>query len=105
MMNNKQKSFLRRRAQKEKALFQLGKSNITDEFVNQLNDALDKRELVKISILQNASIADKEAEQILKEQLNAEWTNHIGHTLSIYRPSSLEENREVSYEVKRLKAK
>ncbi|MCI5775431.1 MAG: YhbY family RNA-binding protein [Aerococcus sp.] len=103
-MNNKQKSFLRRAAQREKALFQLGKANITDEFINQLNDALDKRELVKVSILQNATISDQEAEALLREQLDAEWINHIGHTLSIYRTSHVADNRELSLRVNGMRA-
>ncbi|MDO4670285.1 MAG: YhbY family RNA-binding protein [Aerococcus sp.] len=101
-MNNKQKKLLKQAAQRQKALFQLGKANLTPEFITQIDEALNKRELVKISILQNATQPDEEVEEALISALGLEWSDHIGHTLSLFRTAKQEKNRDLSLRVKAL---
>lgn len=101
-MNNKQTKLLKRAAQREKALFQMGKANLTPEFIAQIDTALNKRELVKISILPNASLSDEAVETAVVSALNIEWSNHIGHTLTFYRMAPNEKQRDLSREVQAL---
>ncbi|MDO4680393.1 MAG: YhbY family RNA-binding protein [Aerococcus sp.] len=100
-MNNKQKKLLKRTAQEEKPIFQLGKANLTEAFMTQVDEALTKREIVKLSILQNATMADEAVEEALVDALNIQWSWHIGHTLTLYRPSQIEKNQSLSLEVKK----
>ena len=54
MITSKQRAYLRGLANKENALFQIGKGGINEELLNQLDIALEKRELLKITVLETA---------------------------------------------------
>ena len=53
MLTGKQKRFLRSKAHHETPTFQIGKSGINENMIEQLNEILENRELIKIHILQN----------------------------------------------------
>ena len=53
MLNPKQKAYLKSLAQKEKAVFQIGKDGLNENLYNDVLNYLNKHELMKISILQN----------------------------------------------------
>lgn len=67
MLTGKQKRFLRKEAHHLSPIFQVGKQGVNDNLIAQLNDVLEKRELIKINILQNV-FEDKEeiAQQIVR---------------------------------------
>ena len=53
-MTSKQRAYLRGLANSIDAIFQVGKSGITENQIQQLKDALVARELIKISVLEIA---------------------------------------------------
>lgn len=53
-MTSKQRAYLRGLANTIDAIFQVGKSGISDNLISQLSDALEARELIKISVLETA---------------------------------------------------
>ena len=53
MLKGKQKRQLRALAHHLTPIFQVGKSGVNSEMVQGIRDALEKRELLKVSILQN----------------------------------------------------
>jgi len=87
MLNSKQRSFLRSLATNEPAIFQIGKGQISDNMVSQLSDALLKREIIKISVLETAGMSAKEALSHLSDLLDAEPVCAVGNKLVLYRPS------------------
>lgn len=87
MINGKQRAALRSMANTIQPIFQIGKGNITENIVSQLDDALEARELIKISVLETAEITAKEASATLAEALCAEPVQCIGRKLVLYRPS------------------
>ncbi|RCW65297.1 ribosome assembly RNA-binding protein YhbY [Saliterribacillus persicus] len=93
MLTGKQKRFLRAKAHHLSPIFQVGKDGVNDNMVKQIGEALEKRELIKISVLQNC-MEDKDivAEQIV-EQTNAFLVQVIGSTIVIYKES--EENKQI----------
>lgn len=93
MLTGKQKRFLRSKAHHLKAIFQVGKTGVNENMVKQIADALEKRELIKINILQNC-LEDKEtvAEQ-LAEQTEAEIVQIIGNQIILYKESA--ENKQI----------
>ena len=93
MLSGKQKRFLRAKAHHLKAIFQVGKSGVTNNMIEQLKDVLEKRELIKINILQNC-LEDKEviAEQIAAGA-DAEIVQIIGNHIILYKES--EENKMI----------
>ena len=102
MINNKEKKYLKKIAQKEKAIFQIGKNGLNDELIKQVDQALEKRELVKLNILQNSSAEVDQAAEELATGLRAEIVQTIGKTLVLYRPSQEAKNQKLSAEVKAL---
>ena len=86
-MNSKQRSYLRSLANKLTAIFNIGKEGITDAFIKQVNDALEVRELIKISVLNTSGYTAREASEELCESLGCEGVQAIGNKLVIYRKS------------------
>ena len=50
-LKNKQRAYLSGLAAKMQPIFQVGKSDVTPEIVDAIDEALEKRELIKISVL------------------------------------------------------
>lgn len=100
MLTGKQKRFLRSKGAVMRPLIQIGKNELTDNFLKQVTDTLEKRELIKISILQNSVLTPKEvSDWLLAQGQNIEVPQIIGHTLLAYRPSKKVQNQEISKEV------
>ena len=53
MLSGKQKSYLRSEAHHLQPIFQIGKGGLTEPIIKQIEEALEARELIKVSILQN----------------------------------------------------
>ena len=86
-MNSKQRSYLRSLANKLTPIFNIGKEGITDAFIKQVSDALEVRELIKISVLNTSGYTAREASEELCESLGCEGVQAIGNKLVIYRKS------------------
>ena len=54
MLKSKQRAFLRGIASSYETIFQVGKGGINENFINQVTDALRKRELIKLRVLENS---------------------------------------------------
>ena len=52
-MTSKQRAYLKSLAMTQHAIFQIGKSSLTPENTKAIDEALEARELIKISVLQN----------------------------------------------------
>ncbi|KAB2493518.1 ribosome assembly RNA-binding protein YhbY [Priestia endophytica] len=94
MLTGKQKRFLRSKAHHLNPIFQVGKSGVNDNMINQIEDALEARELLKVSVLQNCledrdTVADK-----LSKGTHAELVQVIGNTIVLYKEST--ENKQIS---------
>ncbi len=87
MITSKQRSFLRKLANTIDPIFQVGKGGINDEFIKQIDMALEARELIKINVLNNAELSAKEACHKLSDAVNAEEVQVIGNKFVLYRPS------------------
>ncbi|BAC13942.1 hypothetical conserved protein [Oceanobacillus iheyensis HTE831] len=93
MLTGKQRRFLRAQANQLKPIFQVGKDGVNDNMVIQIEEALEKRELIKVSVLQNC-MEDKDvvAEQI-STSANAELVQVIGNNIVLYKESV--ENKQI----------
>jgi|SRR5699024_3229196 len=87
MLTGKQKRYLRAQAHHEKPLLQIGKGGVNENLIKQLDDLLEKRELVKISVLQNC-LEEKDviAAQLVKDT-GASLVQIIGNMIVLYRES------------------
>lgn len=91
MLTTKQKCELRSLAQTIKPVFQIGKEGITENMARDILAYLNKNELMKISILQNCSLAKEEAISEL-EALDITVVQKIGRQLVCYKQSDNAKN-------------
>ena len=54
-MTTKQRAYLKSLAMNMDPIYQIGKSSITPEFTIGISEALEARELIKISVLKNCA--------------------------------------------------
>lgn len=96
-MTTKQRSKLRSLAQNIEPVGQVGKGGLSENMISGFSDALEKRELVKITVLNNAEddISDIAAE--LAEKLGAEVVCVIGHKVVLYRLSHKENVKHIEF--------
>lgn len=87
MLTGKQRSHLKSIANNIESIFQLGKNGLTENFVKQIDDALETREIVKVNVLKNCSLDPTEVANELVEGLSAEFVQSIGRKFVIYRES------------------
>lgn len=86
-LTSKQRSYLKSLAQKTEAIFQIGKNGLTPEVTEAIALALEARELVKISVLQNCLEDPKEMSQILAERTKSIVVQVIGKKIVLYKPA------------------
>lgn len=87
MITTKQRAYLRSLANGVDALYQIGKSGLSQNLLTTLSDALEARELIKITVLEACPYTPKELMPQLCEMLGCEPVQVIGRRLSVYRPS------------------
>lgn len=88
MFTSKQRSVLRSLAQTIEPIGQIGKGGISDNMIESFSQALESRELIKITVLNNSEEEAKWVAGDLAEALNAEVVCTIGHKVVLYRKSN-----------------
>ncbi|HGF7814100.1 TPA: ribosome assembly RNA-binding protein YhbY [Enterococcus faecium] len=99
-LRGKQKRFLRSQAHHLQPIFQIGKGGINSAMIVQIEEALEKRELIKVSLLQNTDEIAEEAAQVLEKEIDCEIVQIIGRVIVLYKPSTKEKYQRQSKEVK-----
>lgn len=89
MLTSKQRSTLRGLAQKIQPITQVGKAGITDSFIDSLDKAIEKRELIKVTVLENSGLDVRETGEQIASLLFAEFVCATGRKLVFYRRSAL----------------
>ena len=85
MLKGKQRAYLRSIANTLKPSTQIGKDGVTESFLEQLDDMLRKREIVKVTILETAGLETKETANAICKALRAEFVQAIGFKFTLYR--------------------
>ena len=88
MLTGKQRAYLRSLANTLQAKYQVGKAGWTDQaFLSQLDLALEKNELIKITVLETAPESPRAVSDQLCELLGADGVQAIGKKIVLYRRS------------------
>lgn len=85
MLTGKQRARLKAESHDYKPVVNIGKFSLTDDVIKATEEALEARELIKIKILNNNLDDPNEILSELLERLDAEFVNHVGSILTIYR--------------------
>lgn len=86
-MTSRQRATLRSMANTMQPIFQIGKGGITPNIYKQFEDALEARELVKASVLNNADIPAKLVAQDIAEAIGADVVSVVGNRFVLYKES------------------
>lgn len=88
MLTGKQRSFLRALANEVEPIFQIGKGGLNDNMIAQFNDALEARELIKVSVLKNSLEDTRELCNEAARLTEAEIVQVIGKKFVLYKEST-----------------
>lgn len=86
-MTSKQRAMLRGMANTMETILYIGKDGVVPGAIQQADDALEARELIKGCVQQGAPLTAREAVTALCEALGAEPVQCIGRRFVMYRPS------------------
>ena len=87
MITSKQRAYLKSLAQNIDAIFQVGKNGINDNQIKQINDALEARELIKITVLDSTAQDKQEIANALALKTDSDVVQVIGKKITLYRRS------------------
>lgn len=84
-MTSKQRAYLRGLANNIDAIFQVGKGGISDVLLEQLNNAIEARELIKITVLETAPCSSKELAEEIANGTNSVVVQTVGNKITLFR--------------------
>lgn len=87
MITTKQRAYLRGLANDLQPIFQVGKGGIEENFIKQVEGALEARELIKIKVLENSGLGTREASDFICEKVGCEGIQAIGSKIVLYKKS------------------
>lgn len=93
MLTGKQKRYLRSLAHHLQPIFQVGKGGTNEQIIRHIDDAIETRELIKLSVLNNCIEDPKQIGQELAEGSGSELVQVIGRTIVLYKESR--ENKQI----------
>lgn len=86
-ITSKQRAYLKSIAQTMDPIFQVGKNGLTPELTEAIGEALNAREMVKISVLNNCLEDPKDICAVLGERTNCIPVQVIGKKIVLYKPA------------------
>ena len=95
MITSRQRAYLRSLSNTLKATEHIGKNGLTDGLIAQIDESLERHELLKINVLETAGISGKLCAGELAEALGADVVQVIGAKVTLYRPASDPEKRTI----------
>ncbi len=87
MLTSKERAYLRKMAAMQDTIFQVGKGGISDNMCEQISNALEARELIKLRVLENSELTAREAAEEIAAKVNADVVQTIGTRFVLYRES------------------
>ncbi|MBR5473908.1 MAG: ribosome assembly RNA-binding protein YhbY [Lachnospiraceae bacterium] len=92
-MTSKQRAYLKSLAMTMEPIFQIGKSSVTPELTTAIEEALEARELIKLTVLKNCLDDVRSIAEVIGERTQSEVVQVIGRRFVLYRPSKDKKNK------------
>ncbi len=93
MITSKQRSYLKRMGHDLDPVVYIGKNDLTDNVIKEIDNLLEARELVKVKIQEGSQMQPKQTANEIAEILGAEFVQAIGRRFILYRRS--QENPQI----------
>ena len=94
-MTSKQRAYLKGLAMNLDPVFQIGKASLTPEVTQAVAEALEARELIKITVLKNCLDDGRFIADVLAERTHSQVVQVIGRKIVLYRPAKDEAKRKI----------
>lgn len=88
MITTKQRAFLRGLGNALDCVLQIGKDGLSDNVIESIYLLLEARELIKIKLLKNTDLEQREAADEISSRVGAEVVQVIGNTIILYKKST-----------------
>lgn len=86
-MTSKERAYLRSLAMTMQPIYQVGKSAVTPELTAGIDEALEARELIKLTVLKNCMDNPFNIANMIAERTQSEVVQVIGKKIVLYRQS------------------
>ncbi len=96
MLTSKQRAYLRSLSVHIDTIFQIGKGGITENMTEQISNALESRELIKLRVLDNSDYTSREAAEEIAEIVCADVVQTVGTRFVLYRESQKHKKIELN---------
>ena len=84
-MTSKQRAYLKSISMTTEPILQIGKSSLTPEFTQSAKEALEARELIKISVLKNCADDPRALAEVIAERTRSQVVQVIGKKIVLYK--------------------
>lgn len=84
-MTSKQRAYLKGLAMNLDPIMNIGKGSVTPELITAVDEAIHKRELIKLSVLKNCIDDPKEIANVIAERTHSDVVQVIGKKIVLYR--------------------
>lgn len=84
-MTSKQRAYLKGIAMNMEPIINVGKSSVSPELVKSVEEAINKRELIKLGVLKNCVDDPREIAQTIAERTHSEVVQVIGKKIILYK--------------------
>ena len=92
-MTTKQRAYLKSLAMTMDPIFQIGKNSMTPELTKAVEEALNARELIKVSVLKNCADDPRALAEILAERTKSQLVQVIGKKIVLYKEGKKEKKK------------
>lgn len=86
-MTSKERAYLKGLAMNIDPILQIGKASVTPENIESVREAIDARELIKITVLKNCLNEPRDIAEVLAERTRSQVVQVIGRKIVLYKES------------------
>ena len=94
-MTSKQRAYLRGLANTIDPIMQVGKGSVSPELTQSVAEALEARELIKISVLKNCVHDPRDIAEVLADRTQSQVVQVVGKKITLYKESKTKKKIEL----------
>ena len=94
-MTSKQRAYLRSLAMTMSPIVNIGINGVIDSVIAEVDNLLECKELIKISVLKNSDLGAKDIAECLAEEINATIVQTVGSKITLYRVSKKDDIKHI----------
>lgn len=85
-LTSKQRAYLKSLASTYDVILHIGKLSVSPELIEAVNEALNKRELIKLGVLKNCADDPRAIAEVISERTHSTVVQVIGKKIVLYKP-------------------